>query len=560
MVLKTLNCKHCNKQFHPKTKNGKYCCRNCYNKDAWLHILKDRKPSQALCAFCGKEFLKKTANHKYCSFACGEPKKIEIIANCIFCGKEFSPINQSHVFCGTKCRLKKYGLYQDTSCTICGKSLGGNAGNRKYCDPCRPPRKRQSRKLAVSKTKCCLWCKTQFITEHPLKVFCSEACQYSNKLAAGRGKKRQRSEESKRLRKTNERRVLYERVGSLLRATLKLRAVQKTRKTFDLLGFSPAELKARLVSTLKEDWTWEDYLVGKLELDHMTPDSWHNYSSVNDEEFKKSWGLENLQLLPKRQNSSKRNFYASPRIETEASASPPPDLVRWKPSQQQKINLQVVMKKVAEARKTTIDRDLLDVIIGKYKAGESLANLSREYKITDSVLARCLRERHVTIRNSREQLILQNKGRPMKQSTHEISIISSKDDGDAFWIKMGRFFASKEIRKEFDGYPLNDSDKHYWFILTIGEVVVSFLGLSLEKLGSKKEVWITEMYTLPDHRQKGFSSMLLAEALEHIQSIKGAEMIRVIAHPKSHSHIIFKKNNFTEECKKGNYTYYQRRV
>lgn len=148
----------------------------------------------------------------------------------------------------------------------------------------------------------------------------------------------------------------------------------------------------------------------------------------------------------------------------------------------------------------------------------------------------------------------------MLRLKNNIYKISSKEDGDLFWVKMGNFFASKKIRKEFNGYPLNDSDDHTWFVtLDRNENVTAFLGVSLEKI-HRNEGWITEMYTLPDYRQKGLAAKLLSTAIEYLQENDNIHFIKVVAHPESYSHNLFKINKFKVESTKGAYTYYSKKI
>ena len=53
--------------------------------------------------------------------------------------------------------------------------------------------------------------------------------------------------------------------------------------------------------------TMEDYLNGKLQLDHIMPLSSYNFESADDEEFKEAWSLKNLQLLLASDNRSKND-------------------------------------------------------------------------------------------------------------------------------------------------------------------------------------------------------------------------------------------------------------
>jgi 5-methylcytosine-specific restriction endonuclease McrA len=53
--------------------------------------------------------------------------------------------------------------------------------------------------------------------------------------------------------------------------------------------------------------TWDNY--GEWEIDHVTPDSWFEYNSYDDLDFKKSWALDNLQPLWKNDNLHKGNRF-----------------------------------------------------------------------------------------------------------------------------------------------------------------------------------------------------------------------------------------------------------
>jgi hypothetical protein len=56
--------------------------------------------------------------------------------------------------------------------------------------------------------------------------------------------------------------------------------------------------------------TWENYGRDGWHVDHAVPDSWFEYSSVNDEGFIKSWSLSNLKPMWAKDNLSKSNRYA----------------------------------------------------------------------------------------------------------------------------------------------------------------------------------------------------------------------------------------------------------
>lgn len=101
----------------------------------------------------------------------------------------------------------------------------------------------------------------------------------------------------------------------LLSSKLRKRGLSKFRKsTFSILNYSVNDLMAHLESKFQLSMTWDNY-GGKdgWEIDHITPDSWFKYSSMEDEAFKKSWSLDNLQPLWKIDNASKGDRYAKER-------------------------------------------------------------------------------------------------------------------------------------------------------------------------------------------------------------------------------------------------------
>jgi 5-methylcytosine-specific restriction endonuclease McrA len=93
-----------------------------------------------------------------------------------------------------------------------------------------------------------------------------------------------------------------------LSAKLKQRLINKCRKsTFDVLSYTVDDLIKHLESKFQPGMTWNNY--GEWEIDHITPDSWFEYNSFEDEGFQDSWALENLQPLWAKPNRSKGNRY-----------------------------------------------------------------------------------------------------------------------------------------------------------------------------------------------------------------------------------------------------------
>lgn len=105
---------------------------------------------------------------------------------------------------------------------------------------------------------------------------------------------------------TSEQRRLRNAVKANVSARLRARNSSKNyTSTFSMLEFTFEDLCSHLKSKFKDGMTFENY--GKWEIDHIKPDSLFNYESYADNEFKKSWSLNNLQPLWKKENASKGN-------------------------------------------------------------------------------------------------------------------------------------------------------------------------------------------------------------------------------------------------------------
>jgi hypothetical protein len=75
----------------------------------------------------------------------------------------------------------------------------------------------------------------------------------------------------------------------------------------DIVGYSLDQLYRRLRRTLPVGYTWQDYLDGKLHIDHKIPVSVFNFEKPEDEDFQRCFALKNLQLLPALENIIKSN-------------------------------------------------------------------------------------------------------------------------------------------------------------------------------------------------------------------------------------------------------------
>jgi len=84
-----------------------------------------------------------------------------------------------------------------------------------------------------------------------------------------------------------------------------LKGNKKGRDWKSLVGYTLNDLIKRLKKTMPEGYIWQDYLEGKLHVDHIIPKSAFNFSKPEHPDFKRCWKLKNLRLLPVRENLSK---------------------------------------------------------------------------------------------------------------------------------------------------------------------------------------------------------------------------------------------------------------
>lgn len=78
---------------------------------------------------------------------------------------------------------------------------------------------------------------------------------------------------------------------------------KKGSSVFSLLGYSLEDLMNRLESQFTDGMSWENH--GEWHIDHIKPVCSFNFSSREDEDFKKCWALDNLRPLWARENLKK---------------------------------------------------------------------------------------------------------------------------------------------------------------------------------------------------------------------------------------------------------------
>ena len=77
---------------------------------------------------------------------------------------------------------------------------------------------------------------------------------------------------------------------------------------FNKLGYTIDQLKEHLEKKFKEGMSWDNH--GEWHIDHVIPQSWLPFDSIEDENFLKCWCLDNLQPLWAKENITKQDRYA----------------------------------------------------------------------------------------------------------------------------------------------------------------------------------------------------------------------------------------------------------
>lgn len=106
--------------------------------------------------------------------------------------------------------------------------------------------------------------------------------------------------------------AMNRRMRDLMRKSLKVRGGQKSGKWQTLAGYSVADLEQHLRKTMPPGFAWQDFLAGRLHIDHIVPLAAFNFRGSDDFDFRRAWALSNLRLLPERENKLKGARLAAP--------------------------------------------------------------------------------------------------------------------------------------------------------------------------------------------------------------------------------------------------------
>ena len=91
-----------------------------------------------------------------------------------------------------------------------------------------------------------------------------------------------------------------------------LKGNKKGHKWESIVNYTLDDLFKHLKKTMPKGYTWQDFLEGKLHIEHITPISAFNFTKPEHINFKRCWALKNLRLLPAKENMIKGSKLSKP--------------------------------------------------------------------------------------------------------------------------------------------------------------------------------------------------------------------------------------------------------
>lgn len=115
--------------------------------------------------------------------------------------------------------------------------------------------------------------------------------------------KKERNEHRKEKRKNNPKYRLNNNISRLINYSLK--GNKNGLHWENMVDYTTEDLMIHLKTTLPGGFTWQDFMDGKLQIDHKIPIAKFNFDNSSQLDFRRCWALENLRLLEATMNMSK---------------------------------------------------------------------------------------------------------------------------------------------------------------------------------------------------------------------------------------------------------------
>lgn len=170
---------------------------------------------------------------------------------CIICNKEFEPRNSKHLCCSKECSKQNYkNYYQKNKQKIIAQAKIYRDNNK---DKIKQYQKNYRDKHTIYYNKFCMICGKEFVTTRSYDVCCCKEC---NKI-----KKRKQTQEylNKRYKDNINFRLTVLFRTQLRRCLDKINNYNKELCTFDILNYTPLQLKQRLEFQFKNGMSWDNF-------------------------------------------------------------------------------------------------------------------------------------------------------------------------------------------------------------------------------------------------------------------------------------------------------------
>ena len=170
---------------------------------------------------------------------------------CIICGKEFKPRNSKHLCCSKECSKQNNKNYYQKNKQKKLTQVKIYRDNNK--DKIKQYQKNYRDKHTVYYNKFCMICGKEFVTTRSYDVCCCKEC---NKIR----KRKQAQEYLNNKYKNNINFKLTVLFRTQLRRCLdKINNYNKELYTFDILNYTPQQLKQRLEFQFKNGMSWDNF-------------------------------------------------------------------------------------------------------------------------------------------------------------------------------------------------------------------------------------------------------------------------------------------------------------
>lgn len=195
------------------------------------------------------------------------------------------------------------------ACLVCQKDFQSETRSRTCSKECRLKHnnnRRTKNTKKLEKISICKWCKKEFKRYDIKNGFCSRTCAGKKYYEDGTYDSWKKFVSPKRTPEEEIQHRLRKRVSWHVRNYLKKQLIPKESATWQKLDYSPEELKEHLESLFDENMSWENYGT-YWHIDHIIPQSKLLYKTLDDDNFKTCWSLENLRPLEAIENIKKSN-------------------------------------------------------------------------------------------------------------------------------------------------------------------------------------------------------------------------------------------------------------